>query len=286
VPAVVRLDLILVVAQVDAWAFRVDRAGETVPALVRLDLLVGGLRPFFQLWITLFRHAYLHRGVITDVHKTTNRGESSVPVPQFLTTRLIDGVAELSELLAAGDAEPAGGPISAVVATWAASLAAAAADRSRDRWDEAGAARAQAQALRRRALALAERDVAAYAVAREALAGRSGGGEPNQMRDERDEARDWRLGQVVKDAAEPPFELASCALDIAQLAQLIAAHAADDIRADAAIAAMLAAAAARGAAYLVEINLVVGSDEPHVERARACAEAAAAAAAAAIQLDA
>ena len=207
-------------------------------------------------------------------------------MPGFPITGLIDGVTQLSELLDAGDAEPAGGPIAALVASWAASLAAAAADRCRGGWDEAGGARAQAQALRRRAVRLAERDVEAYAVARAALARRSGQGERDQELEEGEEARDWRLGQAVRDAAEPPLELASCALDIARLAQLIAAHAADDIRTDAAIATMLAAAAARAAAYLVEINLVVGVDEQQVKRARACAEAAAAAAASATELDA
>jgi formiminotetrahydrofolate cyclodeaminase len=201
-------------------------------------------------------------------------------MPDFLAKRLIEAATELSEPLAAGNADPAGGAIAAVVAALAASLAAAAAEGSSDRWGEAGGARAQAQALRRRALLLGERDVDAYAVARAALAERGEEGEHDGGH-ERDEAGDWRLGQAVRRAAEPPMELAACALDIAQLAQLIATHAAEDIRADAVIAATLAAASASAAAHLVEVNLVAGSDDQLSTRARGFASAAAAAAEAA-----
>ncbi len=55
----------------------------------------------------------------------------------------------------AGDEYPAGGAVAGVVAALAASLAADAAAGSRPGWSEAAGARAQAQALRRRATALA-----------------------------------------------------------------------------------------------------------------------------------
>ena len=180
--------------------------------------------------------------------------------------RFIEGAAELSAPLAEGDANPAGGPLAAVVAALAASLLAAAADRSRDGWDGAAGARAQAQALRRRALRLAEGDATAYADARAALAQRGG------TADSRD--RDARIGEAVSLAGQVPLEIGAAAGDVAQLATEIAAHGSADVRADAAIAAILAAGAARAAAQLVEINLVAGADEKLVALARRLAEAA------------
>ncbi len=180
--------------------------------------------------------------------------------------QFIEGAAELSAPLADGDANPAGGPVAAVVAALAASLLAAAADRSRDCWDGAAGARAQAQALRRRALRLAEGDATAYADARAALAQRGGAA------DSRD--RDARIGEAVSLAGQVPLEIGAAAGDVAQLATEIVAHGSADVRADAAIAAILAAGAARAAAQLVEINLVAGADEKLVALARRLAEAA------------
>jgi methenyltetrahydrofolate cyclohydrolase len=197
-----------------------------------------------------------------------------------LNPSLVDGTVVLARRLAEGDAEPPGGAIAALVAAWAAALAAAAADRSRDGWEGAAGARAQAQSLHTRALRLLERGTRAHAEAMETLAGR--GAHPDV---ERAEVRDWRLGQAVKQAAEPPLELSACALTVAQLAQLIATHAAGEVRADAAVAAQLAAAAAKAGAHLVEINLVVGGDRQPAVQARELAEAAAAAAAQASALD-
>ena len=186
----------------------------------------------------------------------------------------------LARRLAEGDAEPPGGAIAALVAAWAAALAAAAADRSREGWEGAAGACAQAQSLRTRALRLVERGARAHAEAMETLAGRGAHADG-----ERAEVRDWRLGEAVKQAAQPPLELSACALTIAQLAQLIASHAAGEVRADAAVAAQLAAAAASAGAHLVEINLVVGGDRQPAVQARELAEAAAAAAAQASALD-
>lgn len=198
-------------------------------------------------------------------------------MPEFVAPHLIAGTSTLSEQLAAGDVHPPGGAIAALVAAWAASLAAAAADRSRAEWEDAGGARAQAQALRTRALKLAQSGAQAHAEAVAKLKARGRDGEPKE---ERTEVRDWRLGHAVEQAAEPPLDLAACGLDIAQLAQTISIHAAGDVRADAVVAAQLAAAAAAAGAHLVAINLVVGGDREPAMRARTLAQAAAAAAAA------
>lgn len=201
---------------------------------------------------------------------------------EFSIPSLIEQTSALNAQLASGELEPSGGAVAALVAAWAASLAAAAAERSRREWGEAAGAIAQGHALRKRALKLAQRDAHAHAEAMERLAAR---GATGAGADERTEVSDWRLGLAVEQAAEPPLELAGCGLNIAQLAQTIAAHAAGEVRADAAVAAHLAAAAARAGAHLVEINLLVGGDREPAARARELADGAAAAAAAAGVLD-
>lgn len=196
---------------------------------------------------------------------------------EFVAPQLIAGTSTLSERLAAGDTQPPGGAIAALVAAWSASLAAAAAGRSRSEWKDAGGARAQALALRTRALKLAARGADAHAEALETLEGTR-----SEHSQESEAVRDWRLGRAVEEAAEAPLQLAACGLDIAQLAQLIATHAAGDVRADAVVAAQLAAAAAAAGAHLVAINLVVGGDRQPAARARAMAVEAASAAAASV----
>lgn len=180
------------------------------------------------------------------------------------------------------DPELLGGSAAAQVAAIAASVLATAADRSRQRWEEAGAARAQAQALHRRALELAARDERAYAAARSALTEQQlTSEEPGRHQ----RARDRRLGVALEEAAMPPLELAAGAADIAELAGVIARSGSYEVRADAVIAAELAAAAASAAARLVQINLVVGGDQQIAVAARDYAEAAAGAAASAAAID-
>ena len=164
--------------------------------------------------------------------------------------------------------------MAALAASLAASLAAAAADRSREEWDEAGGIRAQAQALGRRAAGLVDQDRLRYGQAREALDQRRSDAPSDQI-------RDWSLGLAIRSAAEPPLELAATAADIAELSATIAQRGAGDVRPDAVIAAHLAAAAARAAAVLVRVNLVVGGDSEPALRAARYAEAAASAAASA-----
>ena len=187
-------------------------------------------------------------------------GNNLPSVPDLLITRLITGLADLSEPIATGGGDPAGGVGAALVVALAAAVAAAVADRSRGEWIQAGAARAQAQVLRRRALELARRDLAAHAEARRHLGGREHATSS--------QAKDWQLGQAVSTAAQPPLELAACARDLAQLAELLAGHADPDVRPDAVVAAMLSAGAARAAAHLVEINLVAGADDRRLAEAR------------------
>ncbi|MGE5617445.1 MAG: cyclodeaminase/cyclohydrolase family protein [Candidatus Woesearchaeota archaeon] len=185
--------------------------------------------------------------------------------------RILENLPSMAEV----DTYQSGGTVAAQVARLAASLAAAVADRSRETWDESGGARAQAQALERRVLQLAERQAAAFATAREALARR---GEREPVEAESRPERDRRLGAALEAAAAPPLDLAAGAADIAALSAAIAKRAPAELRPDAAVAAMLSAAAARSAAHLVQVNLVVG-DRSAAVLARRYADAAAAAAA-------
>jgi methenyltetrahydrofolate cyclohydrolase len=198
---------------------------------------------------------------------------------------LAQSIASFADRLAEKDAYPESGAVAALVAALAASLAAAAADRSRAQWDEAGGARAQAQALERLTTQLADRDAAAYAVARQALA-QGGAGSESGDAPEDQEARDWHLAVAVEQAAGPPLELSARAADIAELARGVAGHGAGEVRTDAVVAALLAAAASRAAARLVEVNLVVGGDQRPAALARGYARAAEAAAASAEAADA
>jgi len=182
--------------------------------------------------------------------------------------------AELAARLARQDGVPASGVITGLVVGLAASLLSAAAERSREAWPGAPGALAQAEALRRRAHALAQDNSQAYHDARLALAG---GGEPVAGSAQ----RDWALGRVVAAAADPPLALAGTADDVAQLARALAEQGAPEVRADVVVAAELAAGAAASAAHLVEVNLVVGADQQRTGRARRHAHSAAEAARAA-----
>ncbi len=155
----------------------------------------------------------------------------------------------------------AGGSAAALVGAIAAAVTVKVARRS----DDFGLA-AQAAALGTRLADLAPSDAEALAIARTALAASTGGG---------DERRDFQLGEVLDRASAIPLEIAEACADVAALAGQLAETGEDDSRPDAAVAAVLAAAAAQAAVRLVEVNLAVGSDDARVTRARAAAHSAA-----------
>jgi formiminotetrahydrofolate cyclodeaminase len=70
-------------------------------------------------------------------------------------------------------------------------------------------------------------------------------------------------------AADVPLEIAECAASVSELAAEIAERGNPNLRGDAAAASILASAAARVAANLVEINLATVEGDERVERARA-----------------
>ena len=151
---------------------------------------------------------------------------------------------------------PAAGPLAAIVTAEAATVVSAVARLSGDQ----GAA-AQAESLGGRARPLAAADADAYMAAAAQLS--------------RPVGEDFELGRALVEAADVLLEIADAAADVAELAANVADRCIPSLRPDAVGAAMLAEAAARAAAHLVEINLAVTPADARADRARAAVDAAA-----------
>ena len=96
------------------------------------------------------------------------------------------------------------------------------------------------------------------------------------------EKRNDALERKLDDAAAVPILIADTGADAASLAELAADRGEGAYRADAAVAAVLAAAGARAASHLVRVNLGVREGDARLARARRSADAAADAAARAL----
>lgn len=178
---------------------------------------------------------------------------------------------EFLDEIAAEGRTPGGGSAAALVTAIAAGLLAKVARGSGDSWPDAAGIAAQAECLRDRATPLAEADAEQYEAALRVR--EETGGEPG-------ERRDFALGQAYAKAAEPPLQIVRAASDVAQLAIAVAENGEPALRADAVVAALLAAAAAKAAAELVAVNLTASASDPRVLEAAKLAEDAARAAAA------
>ena len=137
---------------------------------------------------------------------------------------------------------------------------------SRGTWNDASAVGAQATSLLQRIVPLVRTDAEAW---EEAL---------GELRAAAEGSGADVLEQKLEGAAAIPLLIAEAAVDAALLGELAADRGEGSYRADAAVAAVLAAAGARAAAHLVEVNLAVREDDPRLAQARAGAEAAAGAA--------
>jgi formiminotetrahydrofolate cyclodeaminase len=174
-------------------------------------------------------------------------------------------LSELLDEVSSPEPMPGAGYCAAVTLEMAAGLVAMTARVSRAEWGEARGAAAQATTLRERIAPLAERNVDAYREAVGMLGGEeSGGNEP--------------LRDALARAADVPLQIAEVAVDVAALAAVVAERGEQALRADAVSAALLAEAAARAAATLVEVNLGTTSADERVARARDLAGSATAAA--------
>jgi formiminotetrahydrofolate cyclodeaminase len=118
-----------------------------------------------------------------------------------------------------------------------------------------GDLRREAKTLRRRLLELAEADAHGYEPVLNAL-----------RMPERHPLRERRLEEARSNAAEVPLETAEASATIAGLAAEAARVGNENLKGDAITGALLAEAACRAAAHLVEINLA-GRDDPRQARA-------------------
>jgi len=130
---------------------------------------------------------------------------------------------------------------------------------SREQWEDADGVVAQAESLRTKVLPLADEDAKAYESVLEALRL-----PPDIGPDRRDEA----LGTALSLAADVPLAIAEAALDVATLAAELVERGNPNLRGDAVTAALLAEAAVRATANLVEINLGTREGDARLERAR------------------
>jgi methenyltetrahydrofolate cyclohydrolase len=143
-----------------------------------------------------------------------------------------------------------GGAVAASVVALSAELVKEIAARATG-WEEAGGAVAQAVRLAKRSAALSEENRRAHRAAVEALSAR---GDP-------------RLGMRLERAAALPLAIVQTAADVAELAAYVADRTEPDVRADAVVAASLAAGAAAGGAQLVRVNLGVGARDARLQAA-------------------
>ena len=149
-----------------------------------------------------------------------------------------------------------GGPLAALATASAAELLAGIA-RASQHWADGRAVAAQAEALRDRAMPLAELSVKAF---EQAVAAEGG---------------DFAVGRAYAEAAEPPLSIVEAAADVAELAALVAEHCDPARRADAVAAGLVAAGCAHAAAELVAVNLTVSANDERVRRADLLADDAA-----------
>ena len=163
--------------------------------------------------------------------------------------------------MASTDPAPGGGGSTAVATAMAAALVEMAAGLSADRVADAGAVGATAGRIRRRALALADEDAAAYG---RVIAGY------RLPRDTDPEDRRREIREALEEATAVPLEIAGLAADVAGLGNRLVADGNPNLEGDAAAAVLLARAAARAAARLVELNVGQGKlDGGWSERAAA-----------------
>jgi methenyltetrahydrofolate cyclohydrolase len=180
-------------------------------------------------------------------------------MPGFLD----ESVASFCDTVAAETSAPGGGSVAAVAGGMAAALAAMAARFSREQWEDAAGVAAQAEALKARLLPLADQDARAYENVLLAL---------RMSKEVEPEVRDLAIGDALSKAADVPMAIAEASADVAALAAELAERGNQDLRGDAAAAALLAEASVRASANLVEINLATREGDERLERARELVE--------------
>jgi formiminotetrahydrofolate cyclodeaminase len=168
--------------------------------------------------------------------------------------------------IAARTPAPGGGGAAAVTGAMAAGLVAMAARFSERQLPSAGDLADQADELRRRVAGLADEDAKAYTAVLEALRLPRDAGDAGRRREARRHA-------ALLGAAAVPLEIAEIGARVAAMAVRVAEDGNRNLRGDAVTAAQLAAASARSAASLVDINVRLGELDPELSRRAAQAMA-------------
>lgn len=167
-------------------------------------------------------------------------------------------VGDFIDILAQEEA-PGGGSAAAVTVAMAAGLVVMVARASKDHWEEAGGAIGQAETFRARVAPLAQADAEVYKDALTIL----------RRREEVSERyRDQTLRDALERSAEIPTRIVEAGCDLACLAALLVKNGNPEVRADAAVACVLAEGGARAAALLVETNLGATEDDSRVRHVR------------------
>ena len=163
------------------------------------------------------------------------------------------------DTISAETSAPGGGSVAAVTGALAASLTAMASRFSREQWEDAAGAVAQAEALKSRLLPLADEDAQAYENVLLAL---------RMPKDVDEELRDAAIGDALSRAADVPMAIAEACVDVATLACELGQRGNPNLHGDAAAAVFLSEAAVRASANLVEINLATREGDERLDRAR------------------
>jgi formiminotetrahydrofolate cyclodeaminase len=172
---------------------------------------------------------------------------------------------ELLDDLAGGAVSPAASSVAGLIVAFAAALTAKSARRSGKVMESAAAAAAQADSLRRRALALASLNAEAYEDAMATLPSSAGSEGPASAGAGQD--RDLEIGDALVRTSDALSSLLDAACDVCLLAELVAKEGEPAARADAAAAATLAEAGGCTAVQLIEINLLGGELEDAKQQA-------------------
>jgi methenyltetrahydrofolate cyclohydrolase len=176
-----------------------------------------------------------------------------------------DTVETWTAALAAPTATPAGGSAAAIAAALGAALVAMVGSLTAGREsyagvrDEASAAAARAEPLRRRLLELAAEDIEAFREVMDALA-LPRGSEPEIAR------RNAARTAALKEAAGVQYELLLLAGEVTDLAEALTERGLRSATGDAASAAFLGAAACRSAYWAIRSNLRRMYDDSEAER--------------------
>ena len=174
-------------------------------------------------------------------------------------------VGDFCDTISAETSAPGGGSVAAVVGAMGASLTAMAARFSKEQWEDAAGAVAQAEALKARLLPLADEDARAYETVLLALR------MPRDV-DVDDDVRDAAIGDALSRATDVPLAIAEASLDVATLACELAERGNPNLHGDAAAAVFLSESAVRTCANLVEINLATREGDERLDRARELVE--------------